>query len=172
MSLSLFWFSFEIDVGFVGTCKMNHSWFVGPPIMEGYFQAPAFWGGSRARNLMPDDVSAACLLTDLWQRLKGQSPASERTDRWMEKSKQDLSCSDSLLWNACLRHRLADKDKSIRCAHREHAGKMTDLKHGVEGGGVRHCLWDWQKNQSDLYSSGFYGFGDNKHFFSNPGAYT
>lgn len=35
MSLSLFWFSFEIDVGFVGTCEMSQSWFVGLPIMEG-----------------------------------------------------------------------------------------------------------------------------------------
>lgn len=35
MSLSLFWFSFEIDVGFVGTCEMNQFWFVGLPIMEG-----------------------------------------------------------------------------------------------------------------------------------------
>lgn len=35
MSLSLFWFSFEIDVGFVGMCKMKQSWFAGPPVMEG-----------------------------------------------------------------------------------------------------------------------------------------
>lgn len=35
MSLSLVWFLFEIDVGFVGTYKMNQSWFVGLPIMEG-----------------------------------------------------------------------------------------------------------------------------------------
>ena len=35
MSLSLFWFSFEIDVGFVGTCEMNQPWFVVLPIMEG-----------------------------------------------------------------------------------------------------------------------------------------
>lgn len=35
ISLSLLWFSFEIDVGFVGTYKMNQSWFVGLPIIEG-----------------------------------------------------------------------------------------------------------------------------------------
>lgn len=35
MSLSIFWFSFEIDVGFVGMCEMNQSWFAGLPIMEG-----------------------------------------------------------------------------------------------------------------------------------------
>lgn len=35
MSLSLFWFSFEIDVGFVGMCETNQPRFVGLPIMEG-----------------------------------------------------------------------------------------------------------------------------------------
>lgn len=35
MSLNLFWFSFEIDVGFVGIHRMKQPWFVGLPLMEG-----------------------------------------------------------------------------------------------------------------------------------------